>query len=113
MIERPSKIICVGLNYRDHAEEAGLSIPQEPLLFAKWPSAIIGANEPVVLPLGVEHVDYEGELGIVIGRQARAIDEAAALDVIAGYIAANDVSARDAQHGDGQCTRAQSYDSFY
>jgi 2-keto-4-pentenoate hydratase/2-oxohepta-3-ene-1,7-dioic acid hydratase in catechol pathway len=112
MIERPGKIVCVGLNYRDHAEEAGLSIPDEPLLFAKWPSCVIGPDEPIVLPDGVHHVDYEGELGVVIGRQARAVPVVEALDVIAGYVAANDISARDAQKKDGQWTRAKSYDTF-
>jgi 2,4-didehydro-3-deoxy-L-rhamnonate hydrolase len=112
MIDRPSKIICVGLNYRDHAEESGLPIPKEPLLFAKWPNAIIGPEQAIILPEGVEHIDYEGELGVVIGHLARDIPLHAALDVVAGYVAANDISARDAQKSDGQWTRAKSYDTF-
>jgi len=71
-IERPGKIVCVGMNYRDHAAEQGLDVPDQPLLFAKWPNGLIGSGEPIVLPPGPSRVDYEAELGVVIGRRARA-----------------------------------------
>ena len=91
-IERPSKIVCVGLNYRDHAEEQGVELPQAPLLFAKWQNALIGPGEPIVIPRVSSQVDYEAELGVVIGRRARGVSEADALDFVGGYICVNDVS---------------------
>ena len=108
----PSKIICVGLNYRDHAEEQGIELPKAPLLFAKWPNTLIGDGEPIVLPAEAKEVDYEAELGVVIGTRARHVDEARALDSVAGYICVNDVSARDLQFADGQWTRGKSPDTF-
>ena len=111
-IARPGKILCVGLNYRDHAEEQGVELPPRPLLFAKWPSAAVGPGEPIVLPPISREVDYEAELGVVIGKRARALAAADALDVVAGYVCVNDVTARDLQFADGQWTRAKSLDTF-
>jgi 2-keto-4-pentenoate hydratase/2-oxohepta-3-ene-1,7-dioic acid hydratase in catechol pathway len=111
-ITRPGKIVCVGLNYRDHAAEGGQELPSAPLLFAKWPNTLIGDGEPIVLPPEATEVDYEAELGVVIGSVARRVTEADALDHVAGYICVNDVSARDLQFGDGQWTRGKSPDTF-
>ena len=111
-IDRPQKIVCVGLNYRDHAEEQGVDLPERPLLFAKWPNTLIGPGEPIVIPPLSERVDYEAELGVVIGSRARQVSVENALEVVAGYICANDVTARDLQHGDGQWTRGKSLDTF-
>jgi 2-keto-4-pentenoate hydratase/2-oxohepta-3-ene-1,7-dioic acid hydratase in catechol pathway len=108
----PQKIICVGLNYRDHAEEQGTELPKAPLLFAKWPNALIGHGEPIVLPSECQEVDYEAELGVVIDRRAHVVSEGAALDVVRGYVCLNDVSARDLQFADGQWTRGKSPDTF-
>jgi 2-keto-4-pentenoate hydratase/2-oxohepta-3-ene-1,7-dioic acid hydratase in catechol pathway len=109
---RPGKIVCVGLNYRDHAEEQGLDLPPRPLLFAKWPTAVVGPGEPIVLPTVTTEVDYEAELGVVIGERARAVPAERAHDVVAGYVCVNDVTARDLQFSDGQWTRAKSFDTF-
>jgi 2-keto-4-pentenoate hydratase/2-oxohepta-3-ene-1,7-dioic acid hydratase in catechol pathway len=111
-IERPSKIVCVGLNYRDHAEEQGVALPEAPLLFAKWPNALIGPGEPIVLPAAAREVDYEAELGVVIGTAAKGVDAADALDHVRGYLPLNDVSARDLQFADKQWTRGKSPDTF-
>jgi 2,4-didehydro-3-deoxy-L-rhamnonate hydrolase len=111
-VSRPGKIVCVGLNYRDHAEEQGLELPARPLLFAKWPTAVVAHGEPVVLPSVTKEVDYEAELGVVIGERARGVSVERALDVVAGYVCVNDVTARDLQFSDGQWTRAKSFDSF-
>jgi 2-keto-4-pentenoate hydratase/2-oxohepta-3-ene-1,7-dioic acid hydratase in catechol pathway len=111
-IERPSKIVCVGLNYRDHAEEQGTPIPKAPLLFAKWPNTLIGPGEPILIPEEVEEADYEAELGVVIGRRTRRVSEREALDAVRGYVCVNDVSARDLQFADGQWTRGKSPDTF-
>jgi 2,4-didehydro-3-deoxy-L-rhamnonate hydrolase len=111
-VTRPGKIICVGLNYRDHAEEQGVALPSRPLLFAKWPSAVVGPGDAIVLPPISRQVDYEAELGVVIGERCRAVPLRSSLDVVAGYVCVNDVSARDLQFGDGQWTRAKSLDTF-
>jgi 2-keto-4-pentenoate hydratase/2-oxohepta-3-ene-1,7-dioic acid hydratase in catechol pathway len=111
-IDRPGKIICVGLNYRDHAEETGAEAPTAPLLFAKWGNTLIGDGDAIVLPPESEQVDYEAELGVVIGRTTRRVAERDALDAVRGYICVNDVSARDLQFGDGQWTRGKSPDTF-
>jgi 2-keto-4-pentenoate hydratase/2-oxohepta-3-ene-1,7-dioic acid hydratase in catechol pathway len=111
-ITPPGKIVCVGLNYLDHAEESGQDLPKAPLLFAKWPNTLIGDGEPIVLPAEATEVDYEAELGVVIATRARRVSEAQALDHVAGYICVNDVSARDLQFGDGQWTRGKSPDTF-
>jgi len=111
-IERPGKIVCVGLNYSDHAEEQGAELPEEPLLFAKWPSALIGPGDPIVIPPLVTKCDYEAELGVVIGSRVRGVSKENALEAVRGYLCANDVSARDLQFSDGQWTRGKSVDTF-
>lgn len=111
-VPRPGKIICIGLNYHDHAVESGQPIPETPVVFAKYPSCIIGSGEPIVLPKISSQVDYEGELAVVIGRPARHVAEAAALDYVAGYAPFNDVSARDFQHRTSQWTIGKSFDTF-
>ncbi len=111
-IGRPGKIVCVGLNYKDHAAEAEMELPERPLLFAKWPNTLIGPGEPIRLPRQSAEVDYEAELAVVIGRPASRISVADALDVVEGYLCLNDVSARDLQFADGQWTRGKSLDSF-
>jgi 2-keto-4-pentenoate hydratase/2-oxohepta-3-ene-1,7-dioic acid hydratase in catechol pathway len=111
-IDRPSKIVCVGLNYRDHAEEQGIELPSAPLLFAKWPNALIGPGEPIVIPRVSEKVDYEAELGVVIGERVRGVSQENALEAVRGYLCLNDVSARDLQFSDGQWSRGKSPDTF-
>jgi 2-keto-4-pentenoate hydratase/2-oxohepta-3-ene-1,7-dioic acid hydratase in catechol pathway len=111
-IERPGKIVCVGLNYRDHAEEQGAPLPEAPLLFAKWQNALIGPGEPIVIPPIVTKCDYEAELGVVIGTRVRNASLEDALEAVAGYTCVNDVSARDLQFADGQWTRGKSPDTF-
>ena len=111
-IDRPEKIVCVGLNYRDHAEEQGTELPEAPLLFAKWPNTLIGPGEPIVIPPITKQVDYEAELGAVIGRRVRGTSAENALDAVAGYLCLNDVSARDLQFSDGQWVRGKSLDTF-
>ena len=111
-IDRPEKVVCVGLNYRDHAEEQGTELPEAPLLFAKWPNTLIGPGEPIVIPPITKQVDYEAELGVVIGRRVRGTSAENALDAVAGYLCLNDVSARDLQFSDGQWVRGKSLDTF-
>jgi 2,4-didehydro-3-deoxy-L-rhamnonate hydrolase len=106
------KIVCVGLNYSDHAEEGKLELPAAPLLFAKLPNTLGADGDPIVLPSGIGHVDAEAELAVVIGRTARNVPAGDALDVVFGWTCANDVSARDAQFGDGQWFRGKGYDGF-
>lgn len=109
---RPGKIVCLGLNYRDHAEEQGKRPPEKPVLFAKAPTALAGPFDDIVIPRGIENVDAEAELALVIGREAKDVSVAGASDYIAGYMAFNDVSARKAQKEDGQWFRAKSFDTF-
>jgi 2-keto-4-pentenoate hydratase/2-oxohepta-3-ene-1,7-dioic acid hydratase in catechol pathway len=111
-IERPGKIVCVGLNYRDHAEEQGTELPEAPLLFAKFPTALIGPGEPIVIPPIVRQADYEAELAVVIGARVKGVSKENAFEAVRGYLCANDVSARDLQFGDGQWTRGKSPDTF-
>ncbi|MDX6423367.1 MAG: hypothetical protein QOI67_838 [Gaiellaceae bacterium] len=111
-LKAPRKIICVGLNYRDHAAEGGREAPDEPLLFAKLPTALIEPGEAIVFPPEDDHVDSEAELAVVIGLAGRRIPREAALDHVAGYTVANDVSARTLQRKDGQWLRAKSFDTF-
>ena len=108
----PGKIICVGLNYRDHAEEQGVDLPDEPLLFGKFANALCGPGDAIVLPREAEHVDAEAELAVVIGARARRLSGAEALDAVSGYACANDVSARNLQFKDGQWLRGKSFDTF-
>jgi 2,4-didehydro-3-deoxy-L-rhamnonate hydrolase len=111
-IDRPGKIVCVGLNYRDHAAESNDEPPSRPLLFAKWQTSLIGPGEAIVLPAISQEVDFEAELGVVIGRRARQVSVDDAVDFVAGYLCVNDVSARDVQRDDGQWTRGKSFDTF-
>ena len=111
-IDRPGKIVCVGLNYRDHAEEQGTALPEAPLLFAKWQNTLIGPGDPIVIPPVVTKCDYEAELGVVIGERIRDVSAENALEAVAGYVCVNDVSARDLQFADGQWTRGKSPDTF-
>ena len=106
------KIICIGLNYHDHALEQGAELPTEPLLFGKFASALIGPDEAIVLPPESTHVDAEAELAVVIGDEGRRVSEADALKLVAGYTVANDVTARDLQKSDGQWLRAKGFDTF-
>ncbi|MBN9615796.1 MAG: hypothetical protein BGO25_03885 [Acidobacteriales bacterium 59-55] len=108
----PHNVICVGLNYKDHAEESKIASPEQPVLFAKWTGAMIGPNDPIILPLDTKEVDYEAELAVVIGRECSGVRAENALDYVAGYTCLNDVSARDFQRGDGQWVRAKSQDTF-
>ncbi|MGB9678855.1 MAG: fumarylacetoacetate hydrolase family protein [Thermoanaerobacteraceae bacterium] len=108
----PTKAVCVGLNYKDHIEEMNDKIPQEPTLFLKPATAVIGNEDQIILPEMSERVDYEGELAIVIGKKAKDVKEEDAKDYIFGYTIANDVTARDLQAKDGQWTRAKSFDTF-
>jgi 2-keto-4-pentenoate hydratase/2-oxohepta-3-ene-1,7-dioic acid hydratase in catechol pathway len=110
---RPSKLICIGLNYRDHAEETGQEIPAAPVVFAKFTSALIGPGEAIVVPYDEPRTDYEAELALVIGTRVRRASGAAALAAVGGITAFNDVSGREAQFGPGkQFTRGKSYDTF-
>src|SRR3954453_9373226 len=111
-IERPGKIVCVGLNYKDHAEEQGVDLPTAPLLFAKWNNTLIGPGDPIAIPPLVTKCDYEAELGVVIGSTVVRVSKENALEAVAGYVCVNDVSARDLQFADGQWTRGKSPDSF-
>ena len=111
-IDRPGKIICVGLNYRDHAAETGADLPERPLLVAKWNNVLIGPGEPIVLPSVSDKADFEAELGVVIGRRVKSVSRENALEAVRGYVCFNDVSARDIQKGDGQWSRGKSPDTF-
>jgi len=112
VLERPQKIVCIGLNYRDHAEEQNVALPEKPLLFAKWPNTLIHSGESIRIPPICEQVDYEAELGVVIGRRAAKVTADDALEFVRGYVVANDVSARDLQFADGQWVRGKSLDTF-
>lgn len=109
---RPGKILCVGRNYRAHAKELGNEVPVEPLLFLKPPSSIIASGDQIVLPAVSERVEYEGEIGVVIGERLRDATEEAAARAVRAIVALNDVTARDLQRRDGQWTRAKGFDSF-
>ena len=109
---QPSKIVCIGLNYKDHAAEQGKALPAEPLLFIKPASAVIGPGDPIMLPPGIGRVDHEAELGIVIGKRAHRVPAANAWDYILGMICVNDVTARDLQKKELQYTRCKGFDTF-
>src|SRR5687767_1710229 len=111
-VPRPGKLICIGLNYRDHAAESKMAIPEKPVVFSKFSSAVIAPGEPVVLPATSKQVDYEAELAVVIGRRAKNVPATRAYDYVLGYTAFNDVSARDFQFADGQWQRGKSCDTF-
>jgi len=108
----PTKIVCVGLNYRGHAAELGQTPPEEPVIFLKPPTSINGPGGTIAIPAGVGRVDYEAELGVVIGRRTYNVTPAEASQNILGYTCANDVTARDIQKRDGQWTRAKGFDGF-
>jgi len=108
----PSKIIAVGLNYRDHAKELGMKLPKEPIIFMKPPSSIVGHKDAILYPNGVKRLDYEAELAFVIKKKAKNIAQDNAHDYILGYTCFNDVTARDLQKRDVQWTRAKSFDTF-
>ncbi|MBX7222942.1 MAG: fumarylacetoacetate hydrolase family protein [Blastocatellia bacterium] len=111
-VPRPGKIVAVGLNYRDHAEEQGKEPPKTPMIFAKFPTAITSPGKPIVLPPNSSQVDFEAELCVVLGRTGRAKTLAEAMEMVAGYTIINDVSARDMQRQDKQYVRAKSCDTF-
>jgi 2-keto-4-pentenoate hydratase/2-oxohepta-3-ene-1,7-dioic acid hydratase in catechol pathway len=112
-VTRPSKVVALGLNYLDHAEESKGAVPDVPLLFAKFPSSLIGHNDPISWDRGVTaKVDFEAELAVIIGKKVYQIPEGDAMEAVFGYTCANDVSARDLQFGDGQWVRGKSLDSF-
>lgn len=108
----PSKIVCAGLNYRSHAEELHLGLPDEPVLFMKPPSALLAAEGDIIYWPETTRLDYEGELALVIGRKCHRVAEEEALDYVFGYTIANDITARDLQNRDGQWTRAKCFDTF-
>ncbi|MBA2538505.1 MAG: fumarylacetoacetate hydrolase family protein [Deltaproteobacteria bacterium] len=108
----PSKIIGIGQNYRAHALEMGKGLPEEPLMFLKPRSAMVPDGAKIVRPAGYERVDYEGELGVVIGQRARRVSRERALEVVLGFTCINDVTVRDLQKKDGQWTRAKGFDTF-
>src|SRR5258708_33816757 len=108
----PGKIVCIGLNYRDHAAEAGLEIPTFPVVFSKYANTVIADGEAIRLPRVSSQVDYEAELGVVIGKRGRYISEATALGYVASYLAINDVSARDYQNRTSQWTTGDPFDTF-
>src|SRR5690554_192269 len=109
---QPGKLVCVGLNYRLHAEESGVPVPEEPMLFMCSPQAIIASGDSIVLDNDNDRIDFEAEIGIVIGRTGKNISQDQALDYVFGYTCANDVSNRDLQRKDGQFTRAKSFDTY-
>ena len=111
-ITEPAKVLCLGLNYRDHAEEAGLPLPEAPMVFAKFSNSLAGPTDPIVLPPESEAVDYEAELAVVIGSRTKGVSVADALDCVAGVMALNDVTARDLQHRTSQWTTGKAIDSF-
>ena len=111
-IPDPDKIICLGLNYKSHAEEAGFAPPKVPILFAKYRNALTGPTSPIILPGLSEEIDYEAELAVVIGKRCRDVAVDVALDYVAGYMALNDVSARDLQFRTGQWLSGKTLDTF-
>jgi 2-keto-4-pentenoate hydratase/2-oxohepta-3-ene-1,7-dioic acid hydratase in catechol pathway len=109
---QPSKIVCVGLNYKDHAGEVGKALPPEPLLFLKPPSSVIGPGDPIRLPPGAGRIEHEAELGLVIGKRAHRVKAADAWDHILGLTCVNDVTAREMQWKEPQYTRCKGFDTF-
>ena len=111
-MNRPGKIVCVGRNYRDHAKEMGNDVPSEPLIFLKPPSSMIRDGESVVLPPQSKQVEFEGEIGVLIGRRLKAVTSEDARSAVDRVLAVNDVTARDLQRSDSQWTRAKGFDTF-
>ncbi len=112
VLTNPGKIICIGLNYRDHAAETHQSIPEVPMVFAKYNNTLVGSGEPILLPRVTQRVDYEAELAVIIGKRGRSIAEAEAMDYVAGYSIFNDISARDYQMRTSQWTIGKTFDTF-
>jgi 2-keto-4-pentenoate hydratase/2-oxohepta-3-ene-1,7-dioic acid hydratase in catechol pathway len=108
----PTKVVAVGRNYAEHAREMGGEVPDDPVIFLKPSTAVIGPGDPIVHPGWVGRVDYEGELAVIVGKLARRLDEADAIQAVLGFSCANDVTARDLQRADGQWARAKGFDSF-
>jgi len=111
-VPRPGKIICIGLNYRNHAIESGMEIPKSPIIFSKFVTCVVAPNDPIFLPIGSKKVDYEAEFAVVIGRKAKNVKLEDAMNYVFGYTNFNDVSARDMQFADGQWQRGKSCDTF-
>ena len=111
-VPRPGKLICVGLNYKDHAAESNMAVPKSPVTFSKYVTSVVGPGTPIRLPAVSSQVDYEAELAVVIGRRAKHVSVEAAWDHVLGYTNLNDVSARDLQFADGQWQRGKSCDTF-
>ena len=111
-VPRPGKVLCIGLNYRDHAAESNMQIPEKPVVFSKFSTCVIAPGEPVIIPSTSQQVDYEAELAVVIGRRAKHVSADRAYKYVLGYTALNDVSARDFQFSDGQWQRGKSCDTF-
>jgi 2-keto-4-pentenoate hydratase/2-oxohepta-3-ene-1,7-dioic acid hydratase in catechol pathway len=111
-VPRPGKLICIGLNYRDHAIESKAEIPKSPIIFSKFTTAVTGPGDPIVLPATSRKVDYEAELAVIIGRRTKGVTVEHALQAVLGYANLNDVSARDFQFADGQWQRGKSCDTF-
>jgi len=111
-VPRPGKILCIGLNYRDHAAESNSPLPERPLLFSKFPTSTLAPGGTIRVPRGCENLDYEAELGVVIGKRAARVSAAKAMEHVLGYVNFNDVSARDFQFKDGQWQRGKSCDTF-
>ena len=111
-VAHPSKIICVGKNYAEHAQEGGFDRPESPILFSKAPNSLNGPHDPICMPRSSRQVDWEVELAVIVGKKAKRIAEEGAFDYIAGFSVMNDVSGRDAQFGDGQWFRGKSFDTF-
>ena len=109
---RPGKIVCVGRNYREHAKELGNEVPKEPLIFLKPPSSVVWQGETIVLPAASTRVEYEGEIGVIVGRNLTRVSETDAASGIRSIAAVNDVTARDLQKSDSQWTRAKGFDTF-
>ena len=108
----PSKVVAIGKNYAEHATEMGTAPPEQPLIFLKPSTAVVGPDEQIRIPSSSERVDFEGELAVVMGRLCKDVPAARALDAVLGYTCANDVTARDQQAADGQWTRSKGYDTF-
>lgn len=111
-ITRPPKIVCIGLNYYDHAAESGMKVPEQPILFSKYATAIVGPDDPVIIPPVTQQVDYEVELGVVLGKGGKNIPVEEALNHVFGYTVCNDISARDLQFQDGQWLKGKTLDTF-
>ncbi len=111
-VPRPGKVLCIGLNYKDHAAESNSPLPERPLLFSKFPTCVLAPGGTIRIPRGSANVDYEAELGVVIGKRATRVPAARAMEHVLGYVNFNDVSARDFQFKDGQWQRGKSCDTF-